>query len=246
MESKLSKPRLLVSGVAAARSADDRETLLTDRLMQGLIARSPDWEHVVSWGEDDGRVGALGKLRTVDALVIMGGPDLEPAAYGGDEGYPGEQGHFPRSDRTQIALVRSAVKRGIPTLGICRGMQVMAAALGGSLVQDLDDPRHANPELLDDYRFATHRVKIASTSQLAAALGTAPLVHSAHHQAVSDPGSELSVVAHSEDGIVEAVEHKAAPVFGVQWHPEDPDAPVEPLSDLLGLLRKHVSLRNAA
>ena len=239
METSDFRPTLLISGVALHRSDDPREAELTLRLLGSIVERAEArWNTVISWGEEDGPRKALHKLSTADALVIMGGPDLSPRFYNGQSRYENATEHFPRSDRAQLALIRRAVATHTPTLGICRGMQALNVAMSGTLTQDIsDNPGHSSPDLMKDFEFARHAVNIAAGSRLATALGSCPtadpvsldgglrtMIHSAHHQAVSLLGSDLAVTATADDGTIEAIEHVSAPVVGVQWHPEDPDA----------------------
>ncbi len=228
------RPTLLVSGVALVRSDDLREQALTKRLVNGIMTAAAGlWDVDFSWGESDGTSGALGKLDNADALVLMGGPDVDPQFYGGDADYKNAQTHFPRTDEAQIALIQAAVDRHMPTLGICRGMQLLNVAHGGTLIQDMSElTGHASFDLLTDFVFDRHTVNVADNSRLADALapnrepgtGLRTLVHSAHHQAVKEVGEGLVVTARADDGTIEALEHVSAPVAGVQWHPEDPDA----------------------
>ncbi len=254
------RPTLLVSGVAVQRSADLRETVLTELLMERVFEMAgDDWNVVVSWGEVDGAEGTLKKLAQADAVVVMGGPDVSPEFYGGTRNYANETPHFPRTDEAQIALAQEAVERQIPLLGICRGMQILNVALGGTLVQDISErPGHANPDLMADFRFDRHHVNVRTDSHLGGILsplavvgagdtvGFRTEVHSAHHQAVDVVGLGLAVSATASDGTVEAVEHLSAPAVGVQWHPEDPDADPRGLQFLLGCMRQHCVTELAA
>lgn len=198
-----------------------------------MTAAADLWDVDFSWGEADGKSGALGKLDHADALVIMGGPDVDPRFYDGDVDYRNSQTHYPRTDEAQIALIQAAVDRHLPTLGICRGMQLVNVAHGGTLIQDMTEfAGHASANLLSDFVFDRHTVNVADDSRLADALapdrepgtGLRTMVHSAHHQAVDSLGKDLVITARADDGTIEAVEHTFAPVVGVQWHPEDPDA----------------------
>ena len=164
-------------------------------------------------------------LDDLDGIVLSGGGDINPLLLG-EEPLPQLHSVCPRRDVFELFLTREAFHRQIPILGICRGIQVMAAALGGKVYQDIyvqgkgaklkhsqDMPRYA----------ASHSVNIEEGSLLQSTYGNKQTlaVNSFHHQAVSDPGPHLKVSALSPDGIIEAVEsseHKA--LLGVQWHPE--------------------------
>ena len=163
-------------------------------------------------------------LDTLDGIVFSGGGDINPLLLG-EEPLPQLHSVCPQRDEPELFLVREAFHRQIPVLGICRGIQVMAAALGGKVWQDIyvqgngaklkhsqDMPRE----------IASHTVSIEKGSLLYSIFGKDELaVNSFHHQAVSEAGPHLRVSAMSPDGIIEAVEsseHKA--ILGVQWHPE--------------------------
>ncbi len=165
-------------------------------------------------GSDDEAIADL--LDRVDGLLVSGGIDIDPASYGRDR-EPATGESQPDRDAYEFALVREAVDRNLPTLAICRGIQTLNTALGGTLVQDL--PEHSRNELWNQ---TAHGVSIEPGSLLARVVGeTALEVNSLHHQAVDDTGSGVRVVARADDGTVEAIEIEGAPdVLGVQWHPE--------------------------
>ncbi|WEO78255.1 gamma-glutamyl-gamma-aminobutyrate hydrolase family protein [Cryobacterium sp. SO2] len=184
---------------------------------------------------------------SADAVVIVGGEDIDPRFYGAQPGYEGETTHFVDADEGQIALVQRAADRGTPLLGICRGLQIINVALGGDLVQHIDDGIHRNVGVPIDDILSTHDVVLRSTSTLAAALGDTRIsVQSAHHQSVGRLGAGLTSVATAPDGLVEAVEHRTAPITGVQWHPEAPDAPAAQLPLLLASLHNKLKAAEVA
>ena len=166
----------------------------------------------------DGHAAAV--LDGQHALVIAGGPDVDPARYGSR---PHPRTGAARTDRDawELALVREALGRDLPLLAICRGMQVLNVALGGSLVQHLPDV--VGTEIHSPVRGAhgRHDVTLAEGSRLAGVCGAAIRVATHHHQAVERLGDGLVACGWAPDGTVEAVDLPARTwAYGVQWHPE--------------------------
>lgn len=152
-------------------------------------------------------------LERVDALLLTGGGDVDPASYGADADPLTARVDADRDER-DFALCRLAVDRDVPTLAICRGSQVLNVALGGTLVQHVD--KHFD---MDRYNEPVHDVDVDGSSDLARWLGTTTLgVNTLHHQAVATTGPNVRVVGRAEDGTIEGVE--AGSAVGVQWHPE--------------------------
>ena len=157
----------------------------------------------------------------IDAMVLSGGGDLDPAAYGAR---PHRMADPPRAerDRSEMAYLEAAVGLGLPVLGICRGLQLINVARGGTLVQHLPDivahERHSAPGGV----FLRHSVTIADGTLLAKIMGTKRLdVETHHHQAVDRLGAGLVATAWAEDGTIEAAEDPDLPfLVAVQWHPE--------------------------
>lgn len=167
----------------------------------------------------------------IDGLVLTGGGDVDPARYGGFE-HETIHGVEPERDDLEMALVRMALERHLPTLAMCRGMQVLATALGGTLVEDIATAVDGALEHKRDGADAgrpVHEVALVEGSRLAAILDTEAVeVNSVHHQSVRTPGPSLMVTGRAPDGIIEALEHQDTswPMWAVQWHPEwMPDAP---------------------
>lgn len=159
----------------------------------------------------------------LDALVLSGGGDVAPERYGATR-HPAVGGVDEDRDEWEVALIAQARGRTMPTLAICRGVQILNVALGGTLVQHLpehegaDDAAHLAPWSFDA---ASHRVDITPGSSMAKVLDTDVVdVNTLHHQAIDRCADELVVVGHDEHGIIEAVEHPEEPILGVQWHPE--------------------------
>jgi len=165
---------------------------------------------------------AQSTVERVDGLVIAGGPDIDPAMYGA-EAHPTTDRPRVERDQTELLLYRAARERGIPVLGICRGMQMMAVASGGSLVQDLPSAGYGLVHRDVPGTFHDHGATFSESSLVAQILGSGMVVNSSHHQSVDDPGS-LTVTGRADDGTIEVLEDPAADfVLGVQWHPEMTD-----------------------
>jgi putative glutamine amidotransferase len=162
----------------------------------------------------------------LDGLLLPGGEDIDPKHYG--EAVHENCGKITAErDETELALARWATKEGKPLMAICRGIQVINVALGGSLYQDIetqvpDTLQHAwSPGFPRDRR--SHPVTVTAGSRLAAIVGAASLqVNSMHHQAIKHMAPGLGATAHAPDGLVEAVEVIDHPfALAVQWHPEE-------------------------
>lgn len=155
----------------------------------------------------------------LDGLILIGGQDLDPASYG-QAPHPMVQEPAPDRDAAETALLSMMRRRQRPVLGICRGIQVMAVAAGGHLVQHLPDALGHDGHSPAPGVYGEHDVTIAPDSQLNRILGPAARVSSYHHQGLADhPG--YVATAWAPDGTVEAVESPDLPFcIGVLWHPE--------------------------
>lgn len=164
-------------------------------------------------------------LSAVTGVVLTGGEDVDPAQYGMPASQLTGAPHGAR-DRFEIALIRLAHERRLPTLAICRGIQVANVALGGTLVQDIASEcpgsiQHDRPE---ERKARVHDVTLEQDSELARAVGAQRIaVNSSHHQAVAKLGAGLRIAARAPDQIVEGVEWVGDDwwMLGVQWHPEE-------------------------
>ena len=161
----------------------------------------------------------------LDGLLLSGGEDVDPARYG-EERLAMCGPADPERDGMELALTRMALERDLPTLGICRGMQVLNVARGGTLYQDLETQRpearpHAMGHLPRSSR--THEVTVERGSRLGAILGVERLaVNSLHHQAAREPGTGVRMVARADDGVAEGMELPAYRfALAVQYHPEE-------------------------
>jgi putative glutamine amidotransferase len=159
-------------------------------------------------------------LDLVDALLLPGGSDIDAASYGARP-HPETQGARPERDRFELALARRALERDLPLLGVCRGMEILNVALGGTLEQHIErvDLHRHTPGA-----FCDHAVRLLPGSRAARAVGAErTLVKSHHHQALEELGDGLQVSGWSEpDGLVEAIELPERDfALGVLWHPEE-------------------------
>jgi putative glutamine amidotransferase len=160
-------------------------------------------------------------------LLLSGGGDFDPALF--HEAAHGRLGRVdPERDRWEISLIRRACREGLPVFGICRGLQAMNVALGGSLYQDLPSQyRSAGSIPLLEHNQenpgheVSHQVRIAEDSLLFKIIGAAEIwTNSHHHQAVKDLAPGLTICARSDDGVIEGIEGTGGFFLGVQWHPE--------------------------
>lgn len=161
-------------------------------------------------------------LDEIDALLLTGGGDVDPALYGGDS----ETAQLVDRGRDdfEAELLRGAIGRDMPVLGICRGIQILNVVQGGTLRNLRDDAELSQTHGIGTRSMAAHTVEIAEGSRLAGILGTGELkVNSFHGQAVDRVGRELVVAARAADGVVEALEMPSRSfVVTTQWHPEVP------------------------
>jgi putative glutamine amidotransferase len=161
-------------------------------------------------------------LDRLDGLVLAGGADVTPSLYG-QEPHPAT---YTRADRDagELPLARRALELDLPTLGVCRGMQLLAVVAGGSLHQHLPEVVNTDlhrPAPFDQFSLGEHVVHVEPGTLCHELLGGVLKVNSLHHQAVADPGTFTAVGWCIEDGVIEAIEsreHRFA--AGVQWHPE--------------------------
>lgn len=213
----------IVAVTATVREADGIARVRLNQAYVRALEASGLVPMIVSPLVDQAFVPAL--LRRVDGLVLTGGEDVDPARYDDERHHTVERVSAER-DATELALVGAARELRLPTLAICRGMQVVNVALGGTLVQDIASSiAGALPHEQVETRTArTHDVTVDEASRLAAALGASRLaVNSMHHQSVARAGEGLRVTARARDGVIEGMESDdpAWWMLAVQWHPEE-------------------------
>ncbi|WP_105956700.1 gamma-glutamyl-gamma-aminobutyrate hydrolase family protein [Apilactobacillus quenuiae] len=166
-------------------------------------------------------------LETVDGVILTGGPDVLPAFYGEEPIKEIGTTYEPR-DQFELALVKQAVQMKKPILAICRGLQIVNVALGGTLYQDIDTqftPKD-NMRILQHSQKAIgyapiHHINIDNDSSLEKTFGKRAFVNSFHHEAAKDVAPSLKVVARADDGMIEGLENDDKSIQCVQWHPEN-------------------------
>jgi putative glutamine amidotransferase len=168
---------------------------------------------------------AVASLNDVAGLVLTGGEDIDPRLFG-EAAHPATGEAHAARDAYELALARTASDLRIPTLAICRGIQVMNVALGGTLVQDIPSQRSdaIDHDPAGKRAERVHRVSLDLKSKVCELLGTTSITtNSSHHQALDGVAPALRVTGRSEDDIIEAVESvdPAWWMIGVQWHPEE-------------------------
>jgi putative glutamine amidotransferase len=205
----------------------------TNEANNSIIALGENYVQAVSQGGGLPVLVPLGlseeRLRDLvarlDGILFSGGGDIDPSIYGA-ETIPEVKNMDPDRDRVEIQLVRDVVSKGLPFLGICRGLQVINVALGGTLYTHIDDqhPQALKHDYYQDWprNHLAHAVKIAPDSQLVELFrSTDPETNSLHHQGICDLAPDLQATAWTADMLIEAIEVPDHP-FGlaVQWHPE--------------------------
>ena len=171
---------------------------------------------VISAGADAEDYAAL-----ADGILFTGSNcDIDPASYGQEN--RGSADCDPALDAMELKLFDAFYRAGKPIFGICRGIQLISVALGGSLVQDIPQeiPDLTDHDAIYKKERDCHPITASEGSLLHRLFGKEFLTNSFHHQSVKDPGRDMRVSALSTDGVIEAIEHTGLPIFGVQWHPE--------------------------
>lgn len=210
------RPRI---GVTLGRDLPERPGFLRVRPdYLEAVARAGGIPIVVPPLADPAALDAL--LALLDGVLVSGGLDLDPRHYG-ESPHPTTRVDEVR-DALELAVVQWALDAARPTLGICRGQQLLNVALGGSLIQDLESEGKQHWQA-EDWSVPTHAIVIEPGSHLGRVLGTDWLdVNSFHHQAVRTLGAGLVAVARAPDGVIEAIEHETHPwMLAVQFHPEN-------------------------
>jgi len=199
-------------------------------------AESPYFQALLAAGADESEIEVLSaadaprvRAQDYDGILFTGGEDVDPSFYGEQKQHDNVHAHRPR-DEFEFALLRGALERRAPILGICRGVQMINVGFGGTLYQDMKkdaEPQieHRQTNAGKSRQETTHTVLVTDAESRLGAIvqGAACRVNSLHHQAVKRLGRGLKVTARSEDGFIEAVEAAGEYPFllAVQWHPEE-------------------------
>lgn len=217
----MNQPRIGIAGVVRSWDGASR-TGVNSAYVQAVMGAG-GLPLIVSPLAGPARAGAF--LDAVDGLLLTGGEDVDPALYGATPS-PRLGAVSRERDLFELALVREAAERQLPVLGICRGLQLINVALGGTLWQDLGSERtsHLIHDPPADRGARSHGIRITAGSRAATALGGVQLrVNSLHHQGVRELAPALTATAWAEDGLIEAAEGppEGSWLLAVQWHPEE-------------------------
>jgi putative glutamine amidotransferase len=200
----------------------DRETAFLPATYVDVVNRSGGQPVLVPPAHDGPAAGATTVCDVCDGIVLTGGGDVGPEQYERPRD-PRTTGTNEDRDRLEFELLHEALRRGLPVLAVCRGLQVLNVALGGDLVQHLPDRIGTSAHQPAPGCFAAVVVTTAEDSHVRRLCGERVEVRCSHHQALGHLGDGLRVTARSDDGVIEAAELEGPPfVVGVQWHPEEP------------------------
>lgn len=209
----MTRPLIAIPGRRSDEAKGHRTPVVSGgRLYADAVQRAGGLPVVIPPTDDVDLIRAT--VERCDGMVLLGGGDVSPAQYG-HQVTARLFGVDEFIDAFEIAAVQHAVALDLPVLAICRGHQILNVALGGTLIQHLEN--------YEVHRDTMHDVQLTQGSLVAKAMGTTqPMTHSFHHQAIDTVAPSLTVVGHYSDGTIEAVQHSTATwVIGVQWHPED-------------------------
>ena len=214
---------ITASSIEQRDSAFGEVYVLTRKYAEGVL-RAGGVPVIVPYNLDEESLQIL--FDRLDGLLLSGGGDIDPELYG-EPAHPATNEIEIDRDRVELALARWVVEKAKPFLAICRGIQVLNVALGGTLIQDIpsevpDALEHSFERGIVQRCYHAHPVKIAADSHLAQVMQIEiAQTNSWHHQAIKQAASELKVTAYAPDGVIEAVEVPGRRfAIGVQWHPE--------------------------
>ena len=206
------KPLIVITPAYDYPNADDpiNYNARIQRTYTDAVIKAGGIPVLMVWDDEEGL------LDYADGVLFSGGVDLDPKLFG-EEKFNDTVSICELRDRSELSLAKKCFERKIPAFGICRGIQTLNVALGGSLWQDIPGQ---NPDAIAHAGGVTHPMRMAEGSWLAKLFGDETCTNSYHHQAIKALGEGLIPLAWSPDGYVEAVEHESLPLFATQWHPE--------------------------
>lgn len=215
------KPVIGVNGYINGEAFADSPYNMLPRYYTQLLHKSGACPIEIPLGEDCENVEQY--VNMVDGLLMPGGDDISPTWYN-EEPHSTLAGVILKRDQFEIALILEALKQNKPIFGICRGLQMLNVALGGSLYQDIPTQHKGAMQHTQNavYYERWHKIKISEDSLLHTIYGREEFVNSVHHQGIKNLSDKLKAVAFANDGIIEAVESNIPGQFimAVQWHPE--------------------------
>ncbi len=177
-------------------------------------------------------------IERLDGLVLTGGADIDPARYNGAA--QDEANYRPERDAWETALLRAALERDVPVLGVCRGLQIINVAFGGTLEQHVPARVSHNGHQPQPGRFGQVEVRVVEQTLLSKLIGTSAVVSCHHHQALLRVAPSLTTVARARDNTVEAAEDPSRDfVLGVQWHPEQDGTDLRLFAGLVHAAQRH-------
>jgi putative glutamine amidotransferase len=212
----------MVKILCTSRVTDNNRLYILQSYIDALKAVNAD-AYICSYGNDTDEAASI-----FDGLLVTGGGDVNPDLYHAAR-EPATHTEPDFVDYTDIALIKSFIKANKPIFGICRGIQIINVALGGTLIQDLNT---CGKDIIENYHYQSkqmpavetgrtaHNAMFAPGSLLYSIFGSQYPVNSYHHQAVDQVADGLNVTCYSDDGIIEGFEDLARNLFAVQWHPE--------------------------